>query len=363
MENVSLVPVSEIESIGAATARRLKTISVFSVGDLLLCAPEKIHKVVSTTNSMQEVVAWRHTADLLQIEGLTPQWAEALVAAHVTRAERVVTTSPDQLMKILRLAKRRAIIPDVPTYSEIAEIKTDAAILHYTGTCIGIVLNEESKGVSSAVIQIGQVSTKTDRRGRFRLNRLALDRSPPMTVRHKNYVTNVVEDIQIGSAQSAAKPMRVLLQSKSDMVSGDEALILSESKGDVLPAISGHRIRSKRLPVSDMPDGDILQYRRDFANNRDVELVSRFKKFTQGEFIVNTYKVPKSKLPQNVELRSHVRRKNGEFTSIRVSPKSHQYELAFRRLLKDKPDYKKPKTAKQYTKFYKDLKRHLAGGI
>jgi hypothetical protein len=182
-------PVESIEGIGPVAAEALNSVGVFAVFDLLRTTAERLHPPVAEMASLDKVKAWRAMASLLQVDEVSPQWAEALVGAAVTTMEDLNDKTLEQLSEVFRAAKGAGTIPAVPTPSQLAAMMADAAVLRYTGALIGTVMDADGGRAAGARVHLGNRETTADDRGRFRFVRVPLGRTYPLRIEHAEHVT------------------------------------------------------------------------------------------------------------------------------------------------------------------------------
>src|SRR5258705_9806196 len=103
-----------VEGIGARLAEMLAAGGMHVVADLLRVAPERVHESVSASASIAQVRSWGRMCAVLQVDGMTAQWAEALVRADIGSVEEFAGRPPFELRAMFRDALAAHRIPDVP---------------------------------------------------------------------------------------------------------------------------------------------------------------------------------------------------------------------------------------------------------
>ena len=333
MEEFDNVDVTEIQGIGPASAAALGDIAVFHVFDLLRADTNHLHAAVSNLASVEQVQAWREMASLLRVRGMNSQWAEALVKANMGSVAQLRGQSVEELGQIFAEAKANQIIPDTPSISVIAEMKADAAALHYSGAIYGKVTKQNGSPLNNCKVRFGFEETTTNQYGRFNLFRLPLGRNLALFIEKSNYQTLVVNQPNLLVNDVTVQTEIFTLQS-STAASTQSDQILREIDGDELPVPSGHRVRQKTHTADQVVNGDILKVRYFYKRSSDVNLVSRFKTYDNGEFMVDVYRIPESDLPDDLEIGNHVRYSNDQFEKIDMNSETLRVELARRRMSK-----------------------------
>jgi nucleotidyltransferase/DNA polymerase involved in DNA repair len=121
----STTPVTEIEGVGPSVTRALSRMRVHTVFDLLRCTPDQIRRAASHL-SFADAYGLRSAASLLQVRGMSGQWAEALVKGGVKSIDELQGKSSHEVLDLLRRARRRRIIRSLPTSSLLEQVLRDA---------------------------------------------------------------------------------------------------------------------------------------------------------------------------------------------------------------------------------------------
>jgi len=336
MENYDTAPVSDIESVGLATQAKLATIGIYLVPDLVRVTSASLQNSFPGRVSRKRVNAWRSMAFLLAVREITPQLAEALVWSGIESVEKLSRADLPEVREIFQEARVERIIPRVPTQAQITRILVDATLIDSTGSLSGTVRDTAGLPLAGAEVRIARLTTITDERGRFRVWRVPLGRSPILTIRHPGFQTLTIREprITIDTEAIALQAFR-LNWAVEEAVEAGEAL--SELEGDVLPPMSGLPVRTEWLSFEALPDGDIVLLRKFYVRRPEAQMVSRFRAYQDGEIIVHAYRVPVAALPSEAAKRAHFRYRNGEFKPFVATPGRMHAELRRRRFLKSNP--------------------------
>ncbi len=137
MKDIHLHLVDVIEGIGRRIGTILEENDVFTLVDLIRIPVSHLHAHVRAKSSIEQVEQWVSMAGLLQVRDLDPQTAEALVRANIHSLQMLYFQSIPRLTKILKEAKDEGVIPSVIDTETVANIRTDAAALYFSGTLLG----------------------------------------------------------------------------------------------------------------------------------------------------------------------------------------------------------------------------------
>jgi hypothetical protein len=314
-------PVASIEGIGPVAAEAFNRVGVFAVFDLLRTTAERLHPAVAELASLDKVKAWRAMASLLQVDEVSPQWAEALVGANVTTIEELHDKTLDQLSELFRAAKGAGTIPAVPTPAQIAAMMADAAVLRYSGALIGTVMDAEGERAAGATVHLGTRETTADERGRFRFIRVPLGRILPLRIEHAEHVSLQQSEPPISRSVDAfaVEVFRLSRPEPGQPSVVGPALSLSELDGDVIPTPAGQPVREMPMDPAQLRPNDILMVNSFYKSAPDVKLVSRFKSYIDGEIRVHTLRIPVAELPAGTKRGDHFRHSVGQLMPIEMS--------------------------------------------
>ena len=323
--------VSEIEGIGPSTATRLEAIGVHTTDDLSRGSAAQIHAGVRDVASLDNVRAWRSMARLLNVDGMTAQWAEALQKAGVDRMSALHTKTVDELTAIFADAQANGVIPDTPDASVCFRLIRDALEIDLTGMLVGTVVDAQSQAVAGATVRVGTKTAATDARGRFRVVRIPLGVSFRLIVSHDAWRTLEVEDPPILPYEDRLEKVTYTLLARA---LNEPSRRLDEFDGDVLPRLTAYSMRSVRRDLGELRDGDVFVLHKQFARTPDALLASLFWAYASGEFLIWTYKVPLADLPPNPRVRACFIHENGAFSPFPASTSRMEMMRNLRRVRK-----------------------------
>ena len=332
--------VSVILGIGNVASTALGRIHVVTVGDLLRARPDQLQFALKTIASDEQAQKWRYAAALLQVRGVTPHIADILVRNNIYSPDELGHQTLSVLEQLLSTlpASTPKLSPD-----NIAHMLCDATVLAHTGSIMGTVRDKQGKPIAGVKVTLGGQQQTTDQHGRFHLRRIALGQPAILTLAHAAYAT-LTQENPIVLTDSLATGVRiftldaVVLTSapapSSPAAASPQSAALSEWAGDILPIPSGQPVRELMGSVADLREGDILRWQMSYASGQEIKLVSRFKSYADGAFVVQVYRIPQNLLPANATLRQHFRWHQGSLASINLNLDSFHRELLRRRMLK-----------------------------
>jgi uncharacterized protein DUF4332/carboxypeptidase family protein len=339
-------PVSAIEGIGEAAEQLLQRRGVYTVDDLLRAPAARLHAAVASIASLAEVRSWRQMAVLLEVDGITPQWAEALVKSDIVSFADLRRLTLSELSERFRSAKDQRVVQDVPTPDETAIMLKDAALLDYAGAITGTVVDRLGNPVPDATVSTGGVSVKTDGRGRFRIRRLTTGGLASVSIEHPSY--------QRWTESIAPAPTPLVMVHRirlSTHVSGvthpGSSTRASELAGDRLPAMQGQAVTSHEVPTSALARQDLLKATFLYADGMHVKLVSKLLDFEDGKFVVHWVKMPLADLRGTPELNDYFVVAGRGLRKVKMSARKLQQYKGFLRVRKALAGRPSPETARE----------------
>ena len=350
-------PLGSLAGVSAGAASKLRRAGFFVVGDLLRASSAQLRSIAGARVTASDARRWRSIASLLQVEGLSPAAARALFQGGVESVDTLHEQSFETLATMLETASRREGLARMPTPADIAAVQRDSAVISHCGAVAGTVRSSDGKPVSGVEVRCGPVSVTTDRRGRFRLLRIPLrSRRHAILLRHPRFGVTVVDPAPVVPDCRAVRLTTLVLSAAG---TGGGARVLRERDGDRLPPFSGLPVREERIALSDVDPRDLFILRRLPSSGTEAELLSRFRSFADGEFIVTVCPVPRRGLPRDARAGDHFRLEQGKLARVRVSNAG----LAFRRQLRQvtgalgrRP---RPRTPMEHAAALRDLSSRL----
>jgi hypothetical protein len=324
-------PVSAIEGIGPAATAALAGVGIYTVFDLLRVRPQALSNAVRDVASADEARSWRRMAILLQVAELTPQWCEALVSNEIGSLDELLRHNIDGIEAVMRRAMEQRSIQTVPTSVQVAEILKDAAVIRYTGSLTGTILDTEGQPVVGAAIRVGSEEAVAGGRGRFRVLRIPLGGRSSLRIVQEGYEPLVVEEPHINRSVEVIHVQTFRLQKLgTSMGSGTLGSAgLSELGGDLLPVPRSMTVRQETIEEGELKPGDIVMVRQ--FDLSGVLLVCRLKAYEGGEFVIRVLRVSRDRLPSSVKLRDHLRFSGSAFAPIEMGTADlYRYKIRLR---------------------------------
>ncbi len=336
-------PVTLIEGIGAASQTELQEINLYYVFDLLRASAEQIHAAVNSLASIEQVRGWRSMAILLQIQGMTNQWAEALVKSDIRTIEEFIQRTVPQLQTHFSDAQTSGWISQAPSETEIYELLLDATHINYTGSLNGTVRDPNGIPIAGVEATIGIQHAVTDARGRFRLLRIQLGIGQRLILRKSGLETVTIDDPPLTHNNDLVAV--AIYEMVPTAVSGPiPNTRLSEFHGDQLPPLSEFSMTTEAHSKDQLRNGDIFVLHKFYSNGSEAELTSKFLDFEEGKFIVLNFKVPIAQLPANPKLKQKYHYREGEFKQIKLNAARMRYFRGLRCARKEFSGSAQPQT-------------------
>ncbi|MEM7217396.1 MAG: DUF4332 domain-containing protein [Pseudomonadota bacterium] len=277
-------PVTDIQGIGPALGERLNAARYASIGDLIRQPVERLHEVVASTSSLEQCEAWQSMAWLLQIDALTPQWAEALVVAGIETVEELVGQELADLQTLFASAFDSGLIPDQPDDEALFAAGKEAAGIHYGSTALVLVTSESGEPIEDAQVRVGAVQAQTDANGRCRLSHLPGASAQFLSIARDGYATVLEYDFQPNADnRSFATAHRRLAIDHGDAT---EEPVLEEFQGDRIPSLASYQTRWENVAEADVPEGDVVRVHKQYSDAETVQVVSLFRAWQAGEMVV-----------------------------------------------------------------------------
>jgi hypothetical protein len=351
MEEQLRRPIVDLEGIGPRIATVLEDIEVRVIGDLLRTTTKQVWTAVRSLASVDQVRAWRRMAGLLEVHGMNPQWAEAVVKAGHISPGGLSHLGLDAARSLFSAAHGSGMIPDVPSDQQLCALLVAAREVELTGVFVGTVVDSRNKPVEGVAVRVGRRQSISDHRGRFRISGLPL-RSPFLVV-----VDHPAGGCRI-AGQAASREAPVL---KTITLSARSApFVRSQLAGEALPKdLSPYPVKSVEVELSAIARGDVLRMIHTYADGRHVKLTSKLLALKDGELQVHWVKASATDLPPDLKLGDHIVRTTAGWRKVRMGReqlRSYQAVLRTRAHFKDQPS---PSTTAEKKARVKDVMEHL----
>lgn len=330
-------PILDVEGIGPAIAARLQQVGVARIGDLLWVRPAVVHGAADDLCSAAQVERWRRMAILMQVDEITPQWAEALVRHGADSLEAVYLRPAAELAALFAAAVEENVIPAAPDAATIGEMKTEAAVLHWSGAIQGEITDDQGRPVAGVRVVLGGQSTTSDARGRYRLAYVnAPGAQSPLWLKKTGFRTLKVEPAPVVWDDLLHRVTRHVL---SPVPVGQEVLErFSEFDGDDMPAMGACGVRVVEVDAAQLRPGDVFKVTDFYTRWPQAKLLSRFRDYEDGEMVAYKVRYPMAQMPQGVQIGDFVLFYGGRMHRYaRLGPGRHALLTSVRRFQKQNP--------------------------
>ena len=161
------IPVGDLRGISQEAVKSLNYVQIWMVGDLLRISTSRLMKLLNRDASWEEVSKWHGVATLLEVNGMTLSWAEALAEQGLLTVRDMSLKSLEEMESLFTLAAQKNLIESKPSPSDLTEMLKDSVALSYTGTVMATVCNSAREPIAGASARIGRFVECTDERGDF----------------------------------------------------------------------------------------------------------------------------------------------------------------------------------------------------
>lgn len=320
------VGVIELSGIGPALAAAFNGLGVFTTGDLLRVERRRIAREVDGA-SVAQLRRWQAVSELLEVDGVTLAIAEGLVIRGVDSMDEMSGRPLSSLRDVVATMRADGVIDVVPSDDELVGWITEAVRFRHTGTLNGTVTgsgNAPLAGVS--IVGAGQ-TVESDARGRFRLRGLPLGHPVLVYLEAHGYVAKTVEVDAAPPKVVRGEQFRLSLRRATTPAER----VLSELNGDELPPLAGAPVR-QRAQNTAPPEHDILRVVEVLAGG-DARVISRLFDYSEGVFVVRSYRLAPADLPAGIEAGEHLRFSAGAWKVVTLTAKDIG---AYRRKLRER---------------------------
>ncbi|MGV3636456.1 MAG: DUF4332 domain-containing protein [Flavobacteriales bacterium] len=351
MEEQLRRPIVDLEGIGPRIASELEGIEVRVIGDLLRTTTKQVWTAVKHLASVEQVRSWRRMAALLEVYGMEPQWAEAVITAGYISAGAFSRVGLDGARSLFKAAEQAGMIPNVPTDQQVCTMLVSAREVELTGVFVGTVVDGRKKPVAGAPVRVGRRQSISDDRGRLRISGLPL-RLPFL----------VVVDHPAGGCRIAAKaePREAPVLKTLELSARSVPFVRSQLAGEALPTdLSPYLVKSVEVEHDMIGRGDVLRMIHTYADGRHVKLTSKLLTLKDGELQVHWVKARTEDLPQDLKLGDHIVRTAKGWRKVRMA---REQLRAYKAVLRTRAHFKgqpAPTTAADKKARMEDVMEHL----
>jgi hypothetical protein len=290
-----LVP-ETIEGIGHVHAAALDSAAIATLGDLLRLPAWRVAVAVSHA-SPAAAAKWQAAAHLLQVDGVDPDVAEALVEGGVQSVGELAEAG----LRTLELALERAVAArrirsDVSLY-RLAALQRAAAKLVPTGIVLARLVDADSRGpIAGARVRCGGARTETDAEGRIVLPAVPTGvQEVQITLERGRYL---VSRVVVASRRVASlKELRVRARRAAPLRE------LREAPGRPILFARACVLEYVETTLADLPDPTHLVVRR-LDGSGEARLVHLYRRRIGRALEVERVRVPAARLPDGARVGS-----------------------------------------------------------
>lgn len=253
--------IAEIEGIGPGRAAALRDRGIVSTEDLLERTPLELHRTLEDVPRFPtgKLPEYRAHAELMQVDGLDPQHAEALYRAGRTDLLALARPNPATLVEDLAAAVRDGVAPEEIDEATALRWQKRALTVAYTGTVVGRVVDDGGDPVAGAVAYAGSERAVTDGTGTFRLPAVPYGNTE-VVVRAEGY-------------RRAARglPVRPSVDARHvfELTAGADDRTVDESEGEVLDGVGpDDELVFEDVAFDALADGTPLHFRHRYRDGR-----------------------------------------------------------------------------------------------
>lgn len=261
-----------IEGIGPARADALKAVGIETIAGMFAAGARRVQQLLPRTGPRQ-VGSWFVAAQLLRVEELTPNLAEALVDAGI----RSVPQLAEAGLRTVELAVDRALdagkMQEKPSLYNLAGLQRDAWHVRERGMLAGRVLTPDGDPIAGAEVRAGRYETMTDDQGRYAFHRLPAGDVQPM-IEIPTRVAGVVASRRVIEPGKLAGPITHKIAREAPP--GFNRAVFNESDGHVVVNTANTLFRQTTLPLNDFSSGTYFLVRQVRDDGR-VRLLSLYK--------------------------------------------------------------------------------------
>ena len=218
-----------VEGIGPATETALAGAGIHTIADLLRKGPDYVHRALPAT-SLQRAERWCGAALLLQVDGVSPDLAEAFTAVGIASPSDLADAGLQTLERAVKAAQDSRRLAARPSIYALAELQRKAARLRATGLLAGRLVDAQSgAGLPNLEVRAAARVTTTDEQGTFDLvglpagqNRVSIRRGERLVSFEVTIAPNTVSPattIRLQPLPATPLPARTIRESDGGLLS------------------------------------------------------------------------------------------------------------------------------------------------
>jgi hypothetical protein len=312
--NFLLESPSVIEGIGPQHTKALAGAGVETIADLFAARARKVARLLPGLSHAQ-VGALFCAATLLRVEGVTPDLAEAFVAAGIRSVASLADAGLQTLENAARTARAANRLHEDFSLYRLSELQRNAWRTRDAGMLAGRVLDKTGQPIDGAVISIGRQKMTTDTTGRY-----AFDRVPAGRVDTEIQLPGRARALHLAPRQiEAARLLGPIVHTVGDPPAQPLAVVALDELDGVLIAPSAHTdSREVTLPLGEFRQGTHFLLREISGNT--ARLLSLYKKRRDDVILIDRLQVPTSELPAGAKTGDVLILDSGKLVATGLTP-------------------------------------------
>ena len=273
--------IAEIEGVGKSRAVVLRRLGIRSTEDLLLRPESYLRAVASRVPRFpaKRLAEFRAHAELMQVEGLTYQHAEALYRAGYRSLTHFAAPDPATIVRALDAAVAANVIPASADQKTVLRWQKRALEIAYTGSLAGRITGGD-RPVAGATVVCGYERAETDGHGDFHLPFVPAG-SHRLIVRAEGYKRAVY---RVDSIPGLTPHCRLNLTPGAD---DDAGRTVDEAQGEPITSIEADdELVFEEKKLTELPDGTPLIFRERYKRGNRVRLIGVYRRREGNRIIV-----------------------------------------------------------------------------
>lgn len=295
-----------IEGIGERTEEALREAGIGTIGEMLSRGVQRIAQAVPTATERQ-VRSWSAAGLLLQVEGVDPNVAEALIDAGIDSVDELAEVGLQTLERAMDRAVEAGKLKEAPSLYRLAGMQREAGKLRDTGLLGGRVVNRETgEPLAGLTVRAGRRRGRTEQDGTFYLSGVPAGTATveiDVPGRRPLRAAMVVPNGTLGrlvtfrvSVPPAGRP---------------PPRQVDESDGRLVWLGRAGRLRLVTRQLADLPDETYLVV-QDVSPSGRVRLQHAYRKKVGHEVVSELVDVPADVLPEEVAVGQIFQHRSGE---------------------------------------------------
>lgn len=239
------------------------------------------------TLTLPQLRQWQAYAQLLEIEGVAPEVCDVLANAGIGSLDELASRKLSQLQAIVAGAGLAM------TDDGLTAILQDAVRLKSLGVLNVNVADADGNPLAGAKASCEGQQGTSDARGRLRFVRVRLGVPLTMELAHPLLGAKVARGLR-AAPLTALQGITIAFPRRRAA-----SRSLSALRGDTLPTLGSAPITTA-AQAGPPGNNDVLRMVDQYTNG-DARMASRFFDYSDGRFIVRTYRVPQALLPAGLQ--------------------------------------------------------------